>query len=491
VECPIADLRAACPLNIQSLERCLSRRTGFVGLLLLMQTVCFAAGIWLQHFCIDWTTREAMWKRDVSSMAQQGSKLVPRISGSIPTNDLARIMESQSADDLTAGRGIILVDGSWNVVASTDRDALPTQSRAQLLRWRPGRTDIEVPVGAVVGSFALEDGRHFGVAQPLGDNRGFLVVHRSEAALEADISAFLSALVGVSVITLVWTAALMGICAYVLTGRFCDEVDRERSTAMIEALRQRQNLVRTRDAVIFGLAKLTESRDPETGNHLDRISMYSTTLATALMNHPDFKDVVNPSFVRLIGISAVLHDIGKVGVEDKILLKPGKLTASERSMMEDHSRIGGECLSEIERRLGRSNFLHMARDIAFSHHERWDGSGYPHGLRGEQIPLAARIVAIADAYDALSSRRIYKEPQLHDLCVSTIREGSRTYFDPRIVETWLTVAGRFREISDRCSDPRTQVFNEREDTMGEGIPERDYRTLAPAGSPGPNFKDTA
>ena len=467
----------------------MSRRTGFVGLLLLMQTGCFAAGIWLQHFCIGWTTREAMWKNDISAMADQGSKLVPSLPESTTSEDAERIIRTQFEGNRQSGRGFLLVDRSWRVIGSAGQEGLPLPGSGGSLRWNAGAPDLQIAASGVVGSFVLEDGRHFGVAQPLTDNRGFLVIHRSEAALEADIATFLSGLAGVSVITLVWTAVLMGICGYVVTGRFCDEVDRERSKAMIEALRQRQNLVRTRDAVIFGLAKLTESRDPETGNHLDRISMYATTLATALMNHPDFKDVVNPSFVRLIGISAALHDIGKVGVEDKILLKPGKLTASERSMMEDHSRIGGECLTEIERRLGRSNFLHMARDIAFAHHEKWDGSGYPHGLRGEQIPLAARIVAIADVYDALASRRVYKEPQPHDFCVSSIRAGSGTHFDPRIVETWLTVANRFRDISGRCGDPRTQVFDDQKETTRDDVQERDYyRTLSVTGVASTDFK---
>lgn len=466
----------------------MSRRRRFVGVLLLMQTGCLAAGIWLQHFCIGWTTREALWNQNVKSMAQQAASFMQRFPFAPDKSELRRALVEFEAINADPDRGVTVVDQSWKVVASAGSQASPPIVEGQLLRWHPGRETQPLATGAV-GAFALSNVRQFGVAQPLADNHGFLVVHRSEEALDRDVAAALSGLSGISAITWVWTAALMGICAYVLTGRFCDEVDQERSRAMVEAVRQRQNLVRTRDAVIFGLAKLTESRDPETGNHLDRISMYSTTLATALMNHPDFKDVVNPSFVRLIGISAALHDIGKVGVEDRILLKPAKLTATERSLMEDHSRIGGDCLAEIERRLGRSNFLHMARDIALAHHERWDGSGYPRGLRGEQIPLAARIVAIADVYDALSSRRVYKEPQPHDKCVATLSDGSGTQFDPRIIEAWLTVAHQFREISERCSDPRTQVFDERQEATRDAARERDsYRTLTAAGTRQPDSK---
>lgn len=378
--------------------------------------------------------------------------------------------------DSNAGWGAMLVDDGWCVITAAPASLVQT---GKAIHWRNGHLQSAAS-GANVGAFSHDGTEHFGIVHPL-DNRRFLIVHRSEPALEAEIAAILSGLGGTSLITLLWTTALMGICAFIVTGRFCDKVDLERSRATMEALRQRQNLIRTRDAVIFGLAKLTESRDPETGDHLDRISTYATTLATAMMNHPDFKDKVTPSFVRLIGVSAALHDIGKVGVEDKILLKPGKLTASERATMEDHSRIGGECLTEIERRLGRSNFLHMARDIAFAHHERWDGSGYPYGLRGEQIPLAARIVAIADVYDAMSSRRVYKEPQPHERCLETIREGAGTQFDPRLVEVWLTIAERIREIRERCSDRRTPVFVDRTDA-GSGVRDSElYRTLVSAG----------
>ena len=457
----------------------MSKRTSFVATLLIMQTGCFTAGIWLQHFCLRWTTREDLWKKYVVALAREGNRLLAKLEPSDP-EALVRVFNATSTQSVSCG--VAVVDSGWNVLAESAGSA--GKWVGKVLPWRPSAAGGEPRTGGAIGSFAVDDARYFAVARPLGPGRGFLVVHRSEAALENDISAILSGLNEVSFITLLWVAALMGICSYIITGKFCDDAERERSKAMIEALRQRQNLIRTRDAVIFGLAKLTESRDPETGDHLDRISMYATTLATALMNHPDFKEQVTPSFVRLIGISAALHDIGKVGVEDRILLKPGKLTASERTTMEDHSRIGGECLTEIERRLGQSNFLHMARDIAFSHHERWDGSGYPHGLRGEQIPLAARIVAIADVYDALSSRRVYKEPLSHEQCTTIVREGAGTHFDPRLVEVWLTVAARFRDIAERFSDRRTQTFEDPEASSSPFAKQERYRTLAAVGAGG-------
>jgi len=262
----------------------------------------------------------------------------------------------------------------------------------------------------------------------------------------------LSSLSGLSGLTWLWTSVLLGISAYMVLASFHEEEERERARSAAEGMQQRQKLLRTRDAVIFGLAKLADSRDPETGEHLERISVYSTMLASVLRSHPKYAPQVSPAFVGLIGISSALHDIGKVGIEDRILLKPGPLTADERTRMQEHAAMGGECLREIEQRLGSSNFLQMAREIACSHHERWDGTGYPNGIKGEAIPLAARIVSIVDVYDALSSRRVYKGPRKHEECVSIIRQAAGTQFDPDLVAVWLGVEGKFRDIARRYAN---------------------------------------
>ncbi len=211
-------------------------------------------------------------------------------------------------------------------------------------------------------------------------------------------------------------------------------------------------LVRTRDAIIFGLAKLAESRDPETGQHLERISMYSVRLATAMRKHPKYSDVVNSDFVRMIGISSVLHDIGKVGVEDAILLKPDILSDEEREKIRLHAELGSDCIHQIESRLGNSDFLAMARDIALYHHERWDGKGYPYGLSGKEIPLAARIVAVADVYDALASQRVYKDAIPHVECVIEIEANAHKQFDADIVDVFLSIHEQFEDIADRFQD---------------------------------------
>ena len=252
-----------------------------------------------------------------------------------------------------------------------------------------------------------------------------------------------------ALITFLWTFALLTITTYLVLRRSEDTLDHERTRSASERLRQTQTLVRTRDAVIFALAKLAGFRDHETGGHLERISEYATLLASGLRRHPEYGQQVTPAFVRLIGLAAVLHDIGKVGIEDRVLRKPGPLTPQEREYMQRHTVLAGGCLTEIAQRLGSSNFMHMAADIALSHHEHWDGAGYPHALKGDNTPLAARIVAIVDVYDALSTPRVYKSPMPHAECVATIRAAAGSQFDPELVRVWLALEPKFWAIAQQ------------------------------------------
>jgi HD-GYP domain-containing protein (c-di-GMP phosphodiesterase class II) len=262
----------------------------------------------------------------------------------------------------------------------------------------------------------------------------------------------IAALPPAAVLGFLWTFGLQTIVAWLVLSRLTGEHSRTRRQTEQHTARTAQELIRTRDAVIFGLAKLAESRDQDTGHHLERIALYSTRLATALRRHPRYSAAVSPAFVRLIGISSALHDIGKVSVEDAILQKPGRLSEDERFRMQLHAEVGGECIKQIERRLGNSNFLAMAREIALFHHERWDGAGYPSGLAGEAIPLAARIVAIADVYDALASPRVYKSAYPHASCVEIIAREAGRQFDPDLVEVFLSVESQFSEIAARFRD---------------------------------------
>jgi HD-GYP domain-containing protein (c-di-GMP phosphodiesterase class II) len=203
-------------------------------------------------------------------------------------------------------------------------------------------------------------------------------------------------------------------------------------------------LIRTKNAVIFGLAKLAESRDNDTGEHLERIRIYVTILAKELgLSRSDFDE----RFIHDLGLASSLHDIGKVGIPDSILLKPGRLTREERGIMELHTLIGGECLDAIQARLGDNEFMSIARQIAYYHHEKWDGTGYPHSLKGTEIPLVARIVSVADVYDALTSKRPYKRAMSHEESRNIIVEGSGKHFDPEIVQAFLKHEKEFEAVS--------------------------------------------
>jgi HD-GYP domain-containing protein (c-di-GMP phosphodiesterase class II) len=253
-------------------------------------------------------------------------------------------------------------------------------------------------------------------------------------------------------IIFVWIVTLQTGAAWLVISRMRGDQAKQQSASREEALRQMNDLVRTRDAVVFGLAKLAESRDSETGLHLERISAYSTRLAAAMSRHPRYRSLVTRSFVNTIGIASALHDIGKVGVEDAILLKQGPLTPRERDRVQRHTKVGADCIRQIERRLGTSAFLQMARDVILHHHERWDGTGYPDALAGGAIPLAARIVAIADVYDALATKRVYKESKPHEECVRMIREQAGKQFDPELIEIFLSVEHEFRKIAERFAE---------------------------------------
>lgn len=216
----------------------------------------------------------------------------------------------------------------------------------------------------------------------------------------------------------------------------------------------------TRDVTIFALARLAESRDPETGAHLERVRSYCRVLAAHLMTLPKFVDQIDSEYLRLIYRTSPLHDIGKVGIPDSVLLKPGQLNDREFAIMKSHTELGAETLAAALAEFPQARFLEMARDIAATHHERFDGSGYPRGLVGEAIPLAGRIVALADVYDALTSKRVYKPAHSHEVSRSIILEGRGSHFDPDIVDAFLAcehqfiqIHAKYQELANREAKP--------------------------------------
>ncbi|NRR30220.1 two-component system response regulator [Oxalobacteraceae bacterium] len=220
-----------------------------------------------------------------------------------------------------------------------------------------------------------------------------------------------------------------------------------------EVDRRTLEVMAIQDVTIMVMASLAETRDNETGNHILRTQYYVRALAEQLRDHPRFSAYLSERNILMLFKSAPLHDIGKVGIPDAILKKPGRLTAEEFEIMKDHARLGRDAIAHAEQVLGIDvEFLRTAKEIAFAHQEKWDGSGYPEGLVGDAIPISARLMALADVYDALISRRVYKEPMPHEEALGIIRNGRGQHFDPDIVDAFLVIAERFREIAARYVD---------------------------------------
>ena len=215
---------------------------------------------------------------------------------------------------------------------------------------------------------------------------------------------------------------------------------------------QVQKITSAQLATIFALSKLAESRDPETGAHLERMRVYAHVLAAHLRRNPRDAAVIDEQFLETLYQASPLHDIGKVGVADRILLKPGRLDADERARMEEHCLIGADTLRAVHEQHPGNPIVQMGMEIAESHHEKWDGSGYPNGLVGEAIPLTGRIVALADAYDALASKRVYKNALSHEESRRRILVDRAAHFDPAIVDAFLDAEAEFVSVRRSMAD---------------------------------------
>ncbi len=211
-------------------------------------------------------------------------------------------------------------------------------------------------------------------------------------------------------------------------------------------------LNRTKDVAIYCMASLAETRDAETGKHILRTQNYVRMLARGLKDHPRFSGYLNDQIIEMLYKTSPLHDIGKVGVPDHILLKPGKLSPDEWEEMKLHTVHGHEALLRAEQELGTTDFLQLAREIAYTHHEWWDGSGYPRGLKGDDIPISGRLMAVADVYDALINYRVYKGPISHIEAVENILQESGTHFDPDVVGEFISQKDDFYRIAIELAD---------------------------------------
>ncbi len=220
-----------------------------------------------------------------------------------------------------------------------------------------------------------------------------------------------------------------------------------------EVQRRTEEVRDVQDVTILMMASLAETRDNETGNHIIRTQHYVKLIALQLQKHPKFSAALSDTAIDLLFKSAPLHDIGKVGITDDILLKPGKLTAEEFEVMKTHTTLGKVAIESAEARLGKHvPFLQVAKEIALSHQEKWDGTGYPEGLIGDAIPVSARLMAIADVYDALISRRVYKPAFSHLDAMQIIEEGRGRHFDPDVVDAFIAVQLSCKAIADQYAN---------------------------------------
>ncbi len=241
---------------------------------------------------------------------------------------------------------------------------------------------------------------------------------------------------------------LLNILTVISLGRLLDNLE----NTLIDLRIKQSEISLTQEATIDTVATLAEYRDTETGNHIRRTQNYVRVLAEELSHKDKYKEQLSAETIDLLYKSAPLHDIGKVGVPDKILLKPGKLTVEEFEEMKKHAVYGHDALLKSAEKLGDNHFLKLASIIAHSHHEKWDGSGYPLALKGNDIPLSGRIMAAADVYDALISRRVYKEPMSHNDALQYIKDNRGSHFDPDVVDALVKQQQKFLSIADEFAD---------------------------------------
>jgi response regulator RpfG family c-di-GMP phosphodiesterase len=285
------------------------------------------------------------------------------------------------------------------------------------------RVDREVLCSAAVGAQVSDDAHRVDIATQEG-NTGILLVERAN-----DRGQKLSS----------------------IEDNLLSSVASSAAASVFNQLRRRERDA-AQQATILALARLAEQRDNETGKHLERVSLYCKLTAEGLRGDGHFADQITAAWISDLVRSAPLHDIGKVGIPDAILLKPGKLSPDEWEVMKTHADIGADCLRSVIDENRPQSSLRMSLDIAWCHHEKWDGSGYPRGLRGEEIPLSARILALADVYDALTTVRPYKGAWTHERAITWLSQVSGTHLDPRVVKAFLTRADRADTIRARLAD---------------------------------------
>ncbi len=397
---------------------------------------------------------------NISTTQAVGAKLAETVGGSVEYGNEAwqisqAVIESFA---LPAGGFACLIDEDGNLLCHPDMRKDKSLLDVNLGQKELRRDDGQLGTIGDVSGEQIASGKvsfngfqtHFISIKEMPELGARLLVHQPEEGLltagEAATSGMLWISVGIGSIVLLAT----GITTASLMRKHDRELEAINAGLEDEVERRLQQAMSTRDALIQGLAKLADYRDTDTGTHLERIAEYCEILALELAKtHPD----IDERYINRLRVASMMHDIGKVGISDSVLLKPGRLTDTERSRMERHPVIGADTLLAIRRTMGRDELVDMAIVVTLEHHERWDGSGYPTGLAGEDIQLAARIVALADVYDALTSKRAYKDAMSHEKAAGIIVEERGRQFDPAVVDAFEACQDAFIAARERLQPP--------------------------------------
>lgn len=416
-----------------------------IGLGVVFQDVRHRVAVKLQDQILDQNIRTA------TSLANtmDSLKFGPAFCGSMGRERAQKMIEEMK---LPASAFVLLLDEQNKIICHPDLRTKPELCGIDLTKMEvmpPGDTGGVTIGGADRGETLagraqfLKDGTHYIAAKYVPSMQASVVVQQPESGLlalgEAVASGTMLRAAGLGIVIL----SLTGTISFVLIRRHNRVLESINEGLEVEVAERVSESLAARHSLIIGLAKLAESRDSDTGAHLDRICEYSELLGKELAER---FPAITPMWLANLRLASTLHDIGKVGIPDAILLKPGRLTVEERAVMEQHPMIGAETLRTVRERLGDDAMVNLSLEIALSHHEKWDGSGYPQGLRGEAIPLSARIVALADVYDALTSARVYKPAMSHTEASKIIREGAGKHFDPDVVAAFERVQAEFDRV---------------------------------------------
>lgn len=447
----------------------IKQRRLLVLLLIVSQLGCMGFGVvWSTNWLHE--TLDSFISQNV---AAQGRALAYQLSRAVRESNITsiepgtdgwnRLQELCEAADVPQGGFVSVFRG--------DTGALTCHSKLSqdpaLLRSFPGRQalvrgesvmsmvdavrDVEGPGNRVAEGEVEFNGELYEAAcLALPELNAVLAVQQSRYEIDRGAAELVRPLFQMALVIVASLAGASAVLTMFIVSRFESTLTTLNASLAKEVDQRTQSLVRTRNAVVFGLAKLSESKDKDTAGHLERLRTYVTFLASHMAKT---NSEINHHYVGNLAVASALHDIGKVGVPDAVLLKLGRLNPSERRAMQMHAELGGECLAAIQRQLGDDDFLELGQQVAIAHHEHWDGSGYPNGIQGKAIPLGARIVALADVYDALTSHRPYRPALSHVEAREWIVSQYGTQFDPEVVEAFVAREADFARVSQTVPQP--------------------------------------